>query len=161
MIAVITIWQTIGHAVYRTVGVHVTGRPLISLIAGTLTTIVVLAVGVSYAVALGVIVSILNPISFAGATIAAASIGTAALLHSITAGIVLAVVFIIHRQIENRFQPVIYGRTQQLSPLEVPVSVLVGAQLDPDRLAATPARDVAEPASGGGSMTIPRSRYSR
>jgi predicted PurR-regulated permease PerM len=123
-------WQKIGHDVYRTVGGYVTGNLLISLIAGTLTTIVLLAVGVPYAVALGVIVAILDLIPLAGATIAAIIIGTVAFLHTITAGIVVVIFFLIYQQVENHFlQPVIYGRTVQLSPLAVLVSVLIGAKL--------------------------------
>ena len=42
----------------------------------------------------------------------------------------LLVFFIVYQQLENHFlQPVIYGRTVQLSPLVVLVSVLVGAEL--------------------------------
>ena len=38
--------------------------------------------------------------------------------------------FVVYQQLENHFlQPVIYGRTVQLSPLAVLVSVLVGAEL--------------------------------
>jgi predicted PurR-regulated permease PerM len=123
-------WRAIGRDVYRTVGGYVTGNLLISLIAGTLTTIVLLAVGVPYAVALGVIVAILDLIPLAGATIAAIIIGTVAFLHSITAGIVVVIFFIVYQQVENQFlQPVIYGRTVQLSPLAVFVSVLIGAKL--------------------------------
>jgi predicted PurR-regulated permease PerM len=123
-------WQAIGHDVYRTVGGYVTGNLLISLIAGTLTTIVLLAVGVPYAVALGVIVAVLDLIPLAGATIAAVIIGAVAFLHSLTAGIVVVVFFVVYQQIENQFlQPVIYGRTVQLSPLAVLVSVLIGAKL--------------------------------
>jgi predicted PurR-regulated permease PerM len=123
-------WQKIGHDVYRTVGGYVTGNLLISLIAGTLTTIVLLAVGVPYAVALGVIVAILDLIPLAGATIAGIIIGTVAFLHTITAGIVVVVFFLVYQQLENHFlQPVIYGRTVQLSPLAVLVSVLIGAKL--------------------------------
>jgi predicted PurR-regulated permease PerM len=103
---------------------------LISLIAGTLTTIILLILGVPFAVALGVIVAILDLIPLAGATIAAIIIGTVAFLHSITAGIVVVVFFIAYQQIENHFlQPVIYGRTVQLSPLAVLISVLIGAKL--------------------------------
>jgi predicted PurR-regulated permease PerM len=37
---------------------------------------------------------------------------------------------IVYQQLENHFlQPVIYGRTVQLSPLVVLISVLVGAEL--------------------------------
>jgi predicted PurR-regulated permease PerM len=123
-------WRAIGHDVYRTVGGYVTGNLLISLIAGTLTTIVLLAVGVPYAVALGVIVAILDLIPLAGATIAAIVIGTVAFLHTITAGIVVVIFFVVYQQIENHFlQPVIYGRTVQLSPLAVLIAVLLGAKL--------------------------------
>jgi predicted PurR-regulated permease PerM len=123
-------WRAIGRDVYRTVGGYVTGNLLISLIAGTLTTGVLLALGVPFAVALGVLVAILDLIPLAGATIAAILIGTVAFLHSITAGIVVVAFFIVYQQIENHFlQPVIYGRTVQLSPLAVLVSVLIGAEL--------------------------------
>ena len=123
-------WRKIGHDVYRTVGGYVTGNLLISLIAGTLTTIVLLAVGVPYAVALGVIVAVLDLIPLAGATIAGILIGTVAFLHSVTAGVAVVIFFIVYQQVENHFlQPVIYGRTVQLSPLAVLISVLVGAQL--------------------------------
>jgi predicted PurR-regulated permease PerM len=123
-------WRGVGREIYRTVGGYVTGNLLISLIAGTLTTIVLLAVDVQYAVALGVIVAILDLIPLAGATIAAILIGTVAFLNSITAGIVVIVFFVVYQQVENHFlQPVIYGRTVQLSPLAVLVAVLVGAKL--------------------------------
>jgi predicted PurR-regulated permease PerM len=123
-------WRKIGHEVYRTVGGYVSGNLLISLIAGTLTTIVLLVLGVPYAVALGVIVAILDLIPLAGATIAAIIIGTVAFLHTITAGIVVVIFFLVYQQLENHFlQPVIYGRTVQLSPLAVLISVLIGAQL--------------------------------
>jgi predicted PurR-regulated permease PerM len=123
-------WRAIGRDVYRTVGGYVTGNLLISLIAGTLTTIVLLAAGVPFAVALGVIVAILDLIPLAGATVAAILIGTVAFLHGVTAGIVVVIFFLIYQQIENQFlQPVIYARTVQLSPLAILVSVLIGAKL--------------------------------
>ncbi len=123
-------WRAVAQDVYRAIGGYVTGNLLISLIAGTLTTIVLLAAGVPYAVALGVIVAILDLIPLAGATIAAVVIGTVAFLHSITAGIVVVVFFVVYQQVENHFlQPVIYGRTVQLSPLAVLVAVLLGAKL--------------------------------
>jgi predicted PurR-regulated permease PerM len=108
----------------------VTGNLLISLIAGTLTTVVLLAVGVPYAVALGVIVALLDLIPLAGATIAGIIIASVSFLHSVTAGIIVVIFFVVYQQIENHFlQPVIYGRTVQLSPLAVLIAVLVGAEL--------------------------------
>jgi predicted PurR-regulated permease PerM len=123
-------WRKVGNEIYRTVGGYVTGNLLISLIAGTLTTVVLLIMGVPYAVALGLIVAILDLIPLAGATMAAILIGIVAFLHSVPAGIVVVAFFIIYQQIENHLlQPVIYGRTVQLSPLAVLVSILIGAEL--------------------------------
>ena len=123
-------WRQVGFDIYRTVGGYVTGNLLISLIAGGLTTVVLLVMGVPFAVALGLIVAILDLIPLAGATIAAILIGIVAFLHSVVAGIVVVAFFIVYQQIENHLlQPVIYGRTVQLSPLAVLISVLVGAEL--------------------------------
>ena len=123
-------WRKVGYDIYRTVGGYVTGNLLISLIAGGLTTIVLLVMGVPYAVALGLIVAILDLIPLAGATIAAILIGVVAFLHTIAAGIVVVVFFIVYQQVENHvLQPVIYGRTVQLSPLAVLISILIGAEL--------------------------------
>jgi predicted PurR-regulated permease PerM len=123
-------WRRVGFEIYRTVGGYVTGNLLISLIAGGLTTLVLLIMGVPFAVALGLIVAILDLIPLAGATIAAILIGAVAFIHSIVAGIVVVAFFIVYQQIENHLlQPLVYGRTVQLSPLAVLISILIGAEL--------------------------------
>jgi predicted PurR-regulated permease PerM len=123
-------WRGVGHDIYRTVGGYVSGNLLISLIAGGLTAIVLRIVGVPYAIALGLIVGILDLIPLAGATIAAIIVGTVAFIHSVPAGIVVVAFFIVYQQVENHIlQPIVYGRTVQLSPLAVLVSVLIGAEL--------------------------------
>ena len=122
--------RMIGDEVYQTVGGYVTGNILISVIAGVSATIVLLIMGVPFAVALGLLVAILDLIPLAGATVAGIVIGTVAFLHSIPAGIVVVAFVIVYQQLENHFlQPVIYGRTVQLSALTVLISVLVGAEL--------------------------------
>jgi predicted PurR-regulated permease PerM len=89
-----------------------------------------LILGVPFAVALGLIVAILDLIPLAGATIAAIIVGTVGFIHSITAGIIVVTFFIVYQQVENHLlQPLVYGRTVQLSPLAVLISVLVGAEL--------------------------------
>jgi predicted PurR-regulated permease PerM len=123
-------WRRVGHDIYRTVGGYVTGNIVISLIAGASITVVLLIMGVPYAVALGLIVAFLDLIPLAGATLAGVIVCVVAFLHTIPAGIVVLVFFVVYQQLENHFlQPVIYGRTVQLSPLAVLVSVLVGAEL--------------------------------
>src|SRR5205807_6457427 len=105
-------WRKVGHDIYRTVGGYVTGNLLISVIAGVSATAVLLVMGVPYAVALGLLVAILDLIPLAGATLAGIILVAVAFLHSIVAGIVVIVFFVVYQQIENHFlQPVIYGRT--------------------------------------------------
>ncbi|MHB8642033.1 MAG: AI-2E family transporter [Gaiellaceae bacterium] len=123
-------WRKVGYDIYRQVGGYVTGNLLISLIAGGLTTLVLLLLGVPYAVALGLIVGILDLIPLAGATIAAVIIAAVAFQHSIVAGVIVIVFFLVYQQVENHIlQPVVYNRTVALSPLAILVSVLVGAEL--------------------------------
>ncbi|MDQ3067743.1 MAG: AI-2E family transporter [Actinomycetota bacterium] len=123
-------WRNIGQKIYRTVGGYVSGNLLISLIAGVVSTTVLLVVGVPFALALGLVVAILDLIPLAGATIAAIVVTTVAFLDSTTAGIILLIFFVIYQQLENHvLQPVVYGRTVQLSPLVVLIAVLIGAEL--------------------------------
>jgi predicted PurR-regulated permease PerM len=123
-------WRGVGHQIYRTVGGYVTGNLLISVIAGISSTIVMVALGVPYAVALGLLVAILDLIPLAGATLAAIIVSAVGFIHSIVAGIVLIVFFIVYQQIENHLlQPLVYSRTVRLSPLVILISVLIGAEL--------------------------------
>jgi predicted PurR-regulated permease PerM len=114
----------------RTIGGYITGNLLISLIAGFFTTIVLVAVGVPFALALGLLVAILDLIPLAGATLAAIIVTLVALTHSVTAAIVVVVFFIVYQQLENHLlQPIVYGRTVKLSPLAILISVLIGAEV--------------------------------
>jgi predicted PurR-regulated permease PerM len=124
-------WRRVGHDIYRTVGGYVTGNLLISLIAGVASGIVLWLAGVPYVVALGLLVALLDLIPLAGATIAAVLCVLVAIAASgTTAAIVVGVFFVVYQQLENHvIQPLVYGRTVQLSPLAVLVSVLVGAQI--------------------------------
>jgi predicted PurR-regulated permease PerM len=123
-------WRKVGHDIYRTVSGYVTGNLAISFVAGITSTVVMIVLGVPFAVALGLLVAILDLIPLAGATIAAIIVSTVGFIHSITAGIVLIVFFLVYQQFENQvLQPLVYGRTVQLSPLIVLVAVLMGAKL--------------------------------
>jgi predicted PurR-regulated permease PerM len=123
-------WRSVGDDLYKTVGGYITGNIVISVIAGVSITIVLLIMGVPYAVALGLLVGVLDLIPLAGATVAGVIVCLVAFLHSVPAGIVVLVFFVAYQQLENHLlQPVIYGRTVQLSPLAVLISVLVGAEI--------------------------------
>jgi len=122
--------REIADEIYQLVGRYVTGNLLISLIAGTVTTIVLLALGVPYALALGLLVALLDLIPLAGATLGALIVTLVALSDSATSAIVVAAFFIVYQQLENHvLQPVIYGRTVRLSPLAILLSVLIGVEV--------------------------------
>ena len=124
-------WERVGRDIYRTVGGFVSGNLLISLIAGTASVIVLFVLGSDYAVALGVVVAIFDLIPLAGASIAAVLVSTVAFIElGWVKGVIVAVFFLVYQQLENHvLQPVIYGRTVQLSPLAVLIAVLIGAEL--------------------------------
>jgi predicted PurR-regulated permease PerM len=114
----------------NTIGGYVTGNLLISVIAGFFTTIVLLAVGVPFALALGLLVAILDLIPLAGATLAAIIVTLVALTHSVTSALIVLAFFVVYQQLENHLlQPIVYGRTVKLSPLAILVAVLVGAEV--------------------------------
>jgi predicted PurR-regulated permease PerM len=124
-------WDRVGGDIYRTVGGYVSGNLAISLIAGVGAAIVFFVLGSSYAIALAVVVAILDLIPLAGATLAAIIVSTVAFIEL---GWVKAVIvigfFILYQQLENHvLQPIIYGRTVQLSPLTVLIAILIGAEL--------------------------------
>jgi predicted PurR-regulated permease PerM len=122
--------ERIANDIYRTIGGYVTGNLFISLIAGVTSTIVLLVMGVPFAVALGLLVAILDLVPLAGATLAAIIVTTVAFLDSLPAGIVVLAFFIVYQQLENHvIQPVVYSRTVQLSPLAILIAVLIGAKL--------------------------------
>jgi predicted PurR-regulated permease PerM len=124
-------YERVGRDIYRTISGYVTGNLLISLVAGVLATIVLFAVGSEFAVALGLLVAVLDLVPLAGATLAAILVSTVVLIETdwIRCLIVIAF-FIAYQQFENHvLQPLVYGRTVQLSPLAVLCAVLIGAQL--------------------------------
>jgi predicted PurR-regulated permease PerM len=124
-------YERVGRDIYRTISGYVTGNLLISVIAGTLATIVLFAVGSDYAVALGLVVAVLDLIPLAGATIAAIIASTVVFIEEDWLRCLVVIAFFIaYQQFENHvLQPLVYGRTVQLSPLAVLCAVLIGAQL--------------------------------
>jgi predicted PurR-regulated permease PerM len=119
------------QGIYRSVGGYVSGNLLISIIAGLVAMLVLFLLDMPFVVSLGVVVAVFDLVPLAGATIAAVIVVLVALAAKgwVTA-LVLGIYFLIYQQVENHLlQPVVYGRTVQLSPLIVLISVLIGADL--------------------------------
>jgi predicted PurR-regulated permease PerM len=122
--------RTIADDVYHLIGRYVTGNLLISLIAGTAMTLFLLALGVPYALALGLLVAVLDLIPLAGATLGAIVVTLVAFTDSPTAGAAVLVFAIVYQQLENHLiQPIVYGRTIAMSPLAILISVLIGVEV--------------------------------
>jgi predicted PurR-regulated permease PerM len=124
-------WQRVGDEIYRTVGGYVTGNIFISVIAGVASAIILFILGSDYAIALAVLVAILDLIPLAGATLAAILVSTVVFIElGWVRGLIVVAFFVLYQQLENHvLQPVIYGRTVALSPLVVLIAVLIGAEL--------------------------------
>ena len=124
-------WERVSGDIYRTVGGYVGGNLLISLIAGIGAAIILFALGSSYAIALAVVVAILDLIPLAGATLAAIIVATVSFIElGWVKGVIVIAFFVVYQQLENHIlQPIIYGRTVQLSPLTVLIAILIGAEL--------------------------------
>ena len=107
-----------------------TGNLVISVIAGTVTYVVLWSRGVPSRGVVALFVGFADLIPLVGATLGAVVAIAVAALHSLPAAIVVLVVFIVYQQAENHLlQPLIMSHTVQLSPLTVLVSILIGVEL--------------------------------
>jgi predicted PurR-regulated permease PerM len=124
-------FERVGRDIYRSISGYATGNLAISVVAGTLATIVLFAVGSDYAIALGLVVAVLDLVPLAGATIAAIIASTVVAIETDWMRTLIVIAFFIaYQQFENQLlQPLVYGRTVELSPLVVLCAVLIGAQL--------------------------------
>jgi predicted PurR-regulated permease PerM len=121
----------VGQDIYRTISGYVTGNLLISVIAGTFAAVLLFAVGSSYAIALGLVVAVLDLIPLAGATLGTIIVAIVVFIELswIRSGVVVGLL-IAYQQVENNLlQPLVYRRMVQLSPLAILCAVLVGAEL--------------------------------
>jgi predicted PurR-regulated permease PerM len=124
-------WRRMLEGSYTAVGGWVTGALLVSVVAGVSTAVLLTLLGVPYALALGLLVAVLDPIPFAGATLGAIIVALVALAENgaVSALIVLAF-YVAYQQVENNLiLPLVYGRTVQLSPLPLLLAVLIGGEL--------------------------------
>jgi predicted PurR-regulated permease PerM len=123
--------EKIGEDVYRAVGGYVAGNLLISVIAGLLSYVVMLILGIPFAVPLAVLVAFLDLIPLVGSTIAGGVIAIVAAVVGFPGKLIAWVIFlVVYQQVENNvIQPVVYRRTVAIHPLIVIVAVLIGGSL--------------------------------
>ena len=121
---------TIADRSMRAVSGWVAGNIFTSLIAGIVSLVPFLLMRLPYASLLALWVFVADLIPLVGATLGALPAIIVAFLHSVTAGIVITVFFIVYQQIENHaLQPLVYGRTISLNPFIVLLAVIIGVEL--------------------------------
>jgi predicted PurR-regulated permease PerM len=116
--------------VNQAVAGYMLGNLMTSLIAGIVVFVTLMVLGVPYPLLWGLWVALVDFLPMIGGALAGIPTALFAFTHSLTAGIVTAIVFITYQQLENHIlNPVIMAKTVKISPLLVLVAVLVGASL--------------------------------
>jgi predicted PurR-regulated permease PerM len=120
----------IGSEISGGVAGYMLGNLLTSIIAGTVVFVTLLVLGVPFPLLWGLWVALVDFLPEIGGALAGIPTVIFAAFHSLTAGIVTLVVFLIYTQVENHvLNPVIMSKTVRINPLLVLMAVLVGAEL--------------------------------
>ncbi|HUZ42558.1 MAG TPA: AI-2E family transporter [Acidimicrobiales bacterium] len=123
-------YRHIGRIISRSVSGYVLGDMLTSLAAGLVVFITLLIFGVPYAFLWALWVALVDFLPTIGGALAGIPTVLFAFAHSLTAGLVTAIVFIVYTQLENHIlNPIVMSRTVKINPLLVFVAVLIGANL--------------------------------
>lgn len=116
--------------VFGKVGGWLEGNLFISLIAGVLSFVAMLIIGVPYAAALAMWVAITDLIPMVGALLGALVCVIVAFFTGIGTGIVTLIYFLVYQQIENYvIQPRVMRRTVDVSAVAVILAALIGGTL--------------------------------
>ena len=114
----------------RAVSGYMLGNFLTSIIAGIIVFITLTALGVPFAPLLALWVGLIDLLPLIGGLLAGVPTVFVAFLHSMTAGIVVLIVFLVYQQVENHLlNPIIMSRTVRMSPALVLLAALCGAVL--------------------------------
>jgi predicted PurR-regulated permease PerM len=121
------LFERIGNAI----GNYVAGALLQATVAGVTSWIMLLILGIPYALPLAVIVFLLDLVPLVGATLGAIIVGIVTVFTDFPIDTIIWTIYaIVYQQLENNvIQPRIQARAVQLEPLVVLISVLFGSAL--------------------------------
>jgi len=121
---------SVASQVNRAVTGYMLGNFLTSLIAGAVVFVTLMLLGVPFPYLWALWVALVDFLPMIGGALAGIPTVLFAAVHSLTAGIVTLVVFLVYTQIENHvLNPVIMSRTVRINPLLVLMSILVAASI--------------------------------
>lgn len=120
--------QELAHRMYKVVTSYVNGQLILATVASSFALIVMAILGVPNAIALAGILFLMGLVPLIGNITGAAIVVTFTLFSSANLAIIMAIYFLIYNQIDNAtLQPYIQSRNNELTPLLVFVSALIGA----------------------------------
>lgn len=121
-------WVRLGREISRSVSGFMLGNLATSLIAGIVVFVTLTVLGVPFALLWALWVALVDFLPEIGGALAGIPTVLFAFTHSVVAGIVTAVVFIVYTQVENHIlNPVVMSKTVRINPLWVFISVIVAA----------------------------------
>jgi predicted PurR-regulated permease PerM len=122
--------DSVAQKIIIAIGGFVNGNLFISVIAGVVTLITLLIVGVPYAFALAALVAVFDLIPLIGASIATIVVALVSLSQGVVATLIVIAILLTYQFVEgNLIQPVVYGKSVRLSQLLIVIATVVGGLL--------------------------------
>ena len=123
-------YSRIATDVNRSVTGYMLGNFATSVIAGVVVMVALLILGVPFPFLWALWVALVDFLPMIGGALAGIPVVLFAATHSLWAGIITLIVFLVYTQVENHvLNPLIMSRTVRINPLLVLVSILVGASI--------------------------------
>jgi predicted PurR-regulated permease PerM len=123
-------YSRVAHEVNRSVTGYMLGNVLTSVIAGLVVFVTLLVVGVPFPFLWALWVALVDFLPMIGGALAGIPTVLFAAAHSLSAGIITLVVFLVYTQLENHvLNPVVMSRTVRVNPLLVLLSILFGGEI--------------------------------
>jgi len=123
-------YSRIAREVSQSVTGYMLGNFLTSIIAGVVVLVTLMTLGVPFPFLWALWVALVDFLPMIGGALAGIPVVLFATAHSLTAGVVTLIVFLVYTQVENHvLNPIVMSRTVKVNPLLVLVSILVGAEI--------------------------------
>ena len=123
-------WSRMAREINQSITGYVVGDLATSVIAGVVVFVTFAILGLPFPLLWALWVALVDFLPMVGGALAGIPTVLFATAHSLTDGIVMAVVFVAYQQLENHvLNPLIMSRTVKVNPLLVLLAVLVGTSL--------------------------------
>lgn len=122
--------RLLGDEILRRVGAYIAGQVAVAAINAVLTYVVLMILGIDYALVLSIAVGLLGLIPMVGATLGAVVVVLVALFHSWQLAVIALVYYVIYQQVENYvISPRIMSRAVSVPGSVAMIAALAGGTL--------------------------------